>query len=241
MSEKFDFRPGDVIDYCGDHYTVVLNHGSSGVVAEGDDLTTLIKFEWEFSGEKCQLVRRYPHDIHVGGKYYLIHPTSGVITRFTVMGIAIRRLLSGEFETTILFIDGRYTATHCLVPEVFFSQLVPDKVVKALSLYWSQSLCESCKNLYYPGLLYKGKCSHCLVASGEDGEFSTINDNGKIEFHTMPSDSMSLIREIDMGMQRLSIIGEEATPAFDILDGCRHRPVEDTLSRLADLLPIKLP
>jgi len=56
---RFDFRPGDEIEFCGDRFIVVENHGDSGTVREaGEGGTTVTQFYWRFQGEECELVKR---------------------------------------------------------------------------------------------------------------------------------------------------------------------------------------
>ena len=57
MNGRPDFRPGDVVSYCGDEAVVVENHGDRGVVEmppEGGRMT----WHWVFQGEPVVLVRR---------------------------------------------------------------------------------------------------------------------------------------------------------------------------------------
>ncbi len=54
----YDFQPGDIIDFCGDTYKVIENHGESGKVQEFPGGCFVCPFYWEFQGAKCTLVTR---------------------------------------------------------------------------------------------------------------------------------------------------------------------------------------
>jgi hypothetical protein len=54
-NEQQPFQPGDIIDFCGEHYTVLQNYGRSGMVQDaGGDLIN--PFYWKFDGAECRLV-----------------------------------------------------------------------------------------------------------------------------------------------------------------------------------------
>lgn len=51
------FKAGDTIDFCGDHFTVLANHGHAGTVKEvGSNGRTISPFYWTFQGEPCHKV-----------------------------------------------------------------------------------------------------------------------------------------------------------------------------------------
>lgn len=55
-SEK-PFKPGETIDFCGDEYVVVANHGNSGTVREaGKDGQLISPFYWSFQDVDCRRV-----------------------------------------------------------------------------------------------------------------------------------------------------------------------------------------
>lgn len=51
-----DFKPGDVVEYCGEQATVIANYGTSGTV----EITGQgrMSWYWSFDGEPVKLVRR---------------------------------------------------------------------------------------------------------------------------------------------------------------------------------------
>jgi len=63
---KPDFKPGDIIDFCGDQFEVLENNGYSGKVREYPNTqennwgfqTVIYPFYWEFDGEKSKLIKR---------------------------------------------------------------------------------------------------------------------------------------------------------------------------------------
>lgn len=246
MSEKFDFRPGDIISFCDAHYTVIINHETdeSGVVVEGDDISgtslTLIAFKWEFSGDKSTLVRRYPHKIRTGLRCYYDNPESGIVHRIRVLDISVIQKEDGGVITPITFEDSRFPNPKVLLPEDFIPRLVPDRVGEIMAKYWKLSLCGGCENMYYPKLLRENKCSHCIVDSGGSGKFFSLEDEYLV-FHTLPNDFFGLMLDIDIGLQQLKIIGAEAESIFSILEDNRNSPVTKALAAISDLLPIKLP
>jgi len=64
MKEEFnEFKPGDTIEYCGDHFVVIENYGDSGVVEEPGG-GHQVKFYWYAYGEKCRLVKNYAIESH---------------------------------------------------------------------------------------------------------------------------------------------------------------------------------
>lgn len=60
MDNQFDFKPNDIIDYCGDKFLVVNNWGSKGEVREyvNNEKASdyIIDFYWDFGGIQCKLV-----------------------------------------------------------------------------------------------------------------------------------------------------------------------------------------
>ncbi len=55
--KKMDFKRGDVIEYAGDKYRVLENHGTSGKVkALNDGGVVICPFYWSAYGEDCKKV-----------------------------------------------------------------------------------------------------------------------------------------------------------------------------------------
>ncbi len=57
VAQKNDERPfvkGDKIEYCGDHYLVLENHGSRGMVQEFPNGVVIYPFYWQIHGAKCR-------------------------------------------------------------------------------------------------------------------------------------------------------------------------------------------
>lgn len=52
------FIPGDIIEWAGDKFEVLENHGDSGKVKEYPDGEIIQPFYWVFEGEKCKLWKR---------------------------------------------------------------------------------------------------------------------------------------------------------------------------------------
>ncbi len=58
MNVKMDFKPGDVIEYCGEEYLVLENQGTRGRVQENyEDGDIIYPFYWSFDGRECKLVK----------------------------------------------------------------------------------------------------------------------------------------------------------------------------------------
>jgi hypothetical protein len=54
--QRFDFKPGDRVEYCGDEAVVIANHGSTGTVEiPGEGRMT---WYWNFQGTAVTLVAR---------------------------------------------------------------------------------------------------------------------------------------------------------------------------------------
>jgi len=58
MKDQFDFKPGDVVEFCDQQYFVVENNGSSGVVNPLGETFYLRNFYWKFKGEVTNFVRK---------------------------------------------------------------------------------------------------------------------------------------------------------------------------------------
>ena len=53
------FKSNDIIEYAGDEYLVLMNHGDSGTVAAMNDGMQVVEgFRWKYDGEDCRFVRR---------------------------------------------------------------------------------------------------------------------------------------------------------------------------------------
>lgn len=50
------FKPGEIIDFCGDRFEIVANHGISGLVKPLDGSGHVIRFLWVFEGEPARRV-----------------------------------------------------------------------------------------------------------------------------------------------------------------------------------------
>lgn len=55
MSEKRNFKKGDIITFCGEEFEVLENNGHSGKVREVHGGTIINTFYWDFAEEKCEL------------------------------------------------------------------------------------------------------------------------------------------------------------------------------------------
>ena len=54
---KTNFKKDDIIEYCGEEYIVLENHGDSGKVKENcENGITIYPFHWEAYGERCILI-----------------------------------------------------------------------------------------------------------------------------------------------------------------------------------------
>jgi len=66
MDNEFDFKKGDIIEFCDEQYEVLENYGTSGKVREypysqinnWGFQTVIDSFYWNYSGEKCKLISR---------------------------------------------------------------------------------------------------------------------------------------------------------------------------------------
>ena len=57
-NDEKPFLPGEVIEFSGERYDVVENHGDSGLVSYFDDLSHgFFPFKWTYEGEKCKRVK----------------------------------------------------------------------------------------------------------------------------------------------------------------------------------------
>lgn len=54
MQKEEPFKPGELVEFCGDRATVVENHGSYGIVDQDGDR---FKWYWIFQGEPVKRVR----------------------------------------------------------------------------------------------------------------------------------------------------------------------------------------
>lgn len=53
---EFNFKKGDIIEFCGDEFVVIENYGDSGKVKENSKQgCTINPFYWKYSGETCKL------------------------------------------------------------------------------------------------------------------------------------------------------------------------------------------
>lgn len=52
---KVPFKTGDVVEFCGEQYVVMTNHGSSGRVRDAGG-AEIAPFYWKFQGEECRLI-----------------------------------------------------------------------------------------------------------------------------------------------------------------------------------------
>lgn len=56
MNNEFTFKKGDVVEFCGELYEVIENHGVSGTVKELDTSQVITKFKWVFGKEVTKKV-----------------------------------------------------------------------------------------------------------------------------------------------------------------------------------------
>lgn len=53
---EFNFKQGDIVEFCNEEFIVIENYGNSGKVRENHkDGVIITKFYWEYYGEKCVL------------------------------------------------------------------------------------------------------------------------------------------------------------------------------------------
>lgn len=58
----FDFQKGDVIDFCGEHYFVIENQGSQGVVNPFGTNYYIRFFKWQTQDSIAKFVRKPTKD-----------------------------------------------------------------------------------------------------------------------------------------------------------------------------------
>lgn len=54
----FDFQKGDVVEFCDEHYFVIENNGSTGVVNPIGEPYYVVNFYWEYHDEITKFVRK---------------------------------------------------------------------------------------------------------------------------------------------------------------------------------------
>ena len=54
----FDFQKGDVIEFCDEHYFVIENQGSQGVVNPFGENYYIRFFQWQFQDSIAKFVRK---------------------------------------------------------------------------------------------------------------------------------------------------------------------------------------
>jgi hypothetical protein len=54
----FDFKKGDVVEFCDEQYYVIVNFGSSGVVCPLGETYYVNNFYWNYCGEITKFVRK---------------------------------------------------------------------------------------------------------------------------------------------------------------------------------------
>lgn len=58
----FDFNKGDVIEFCDEHYFVIENNGSSGVVNPFGENFYIRFFQWQYQDSIAKFVRKSTKD-----------------------------------------------------------------------------------------------------------------------------------------------------------------------------------
>ena len=53
---KTDFKPGDIVEFCGEQAEVIENWGESGLVCLADG--EMVKWKWDFEGTPVTLVNK---------------------------------------------------------------------------------------------------------------------------------------------------------------------------------------
>lgn len=55
---NFNFQKGDVVSFCDEHYYVIENYGSTGVVCPFGETFYVRGFYWEYQGEKTKFIQK---------------------------------------------------------------------------------------------------------------------------------------------------------------------------------------
>lgn len=62
LTPGFDFQKGDVVEFCDEHYFVIENNGSTGVVNPFGETFYLRNFYWKFQDELTKFIRKPTKD-----------------------------------------------------------------------------------------------------------------------------------------------------------------------------------
>ena len=58
LAPVFDFQKGDVVEFCGEHYFIIENNGSTGVVNPFGAKFYIRNFYWKYQDEITKFVRK---------------------------------------------------------------------------------------------------------------------------------------------------------------------------------------
>jgi len=58
----FDFQKGDIVEFCDEHYFVIENNGSTGVVNPFGETFYIRSFYWKYQNEITKFVRKPTKD-----------------------------------------------------------------------------------------------------------------------------------------------------------------------------------
>lgn len=58
LAPVFDFQKGDVIEFCDEHYFVIKNQGSQGVVNPFGETYYVSFFQWQYQDSIAKFVRK---------------------------------------------------------------------------------------------------------------------------------------------------------------------------------------
>ena len=62
LAPVFNFKKGDVVEFCDEHYFVIENNGLTGVVNPFGETFYLRNFYWKFQDEETKFVRKPTSD-----------------------------------------------------------------------------------------------------------------------------------------------------------------------------------
>lgn len=62
LAPVFDFQKGDVIEFCDEHYFVIENQGSQGVVNPFGETYYVRFFQWQYQDSIAKFVRKPTKD-----------------------------------------------------------------------------------------------------------------------------------------------------------------------------------
>lgn len=62
LAPIFDFQKGDVVEFCDEHYFVIENNGSNGVVNPFGETYYIRNFYWKYQDSITKFVRKPTND-----------------------------------------------------------------------------------------------------------------------------------------------------------------------------------